>query len=137
MAGLRRFETATMYVGSLALVAHLYLEAARLAGLVATVGALSTHLFTFLCMGVIVPSMLVRICQGHTGRKLLFTVGDRIAIGTLGAGAFFRLVATQVWPVYYTAWVAVAGVAWSACFTLLGIRLVPFLWRPRVDVKEH
>lgn len=137
LIGLRTFGIGVMYVGSLGLTAHLSLEAARLTGLFPLVGAVSLHTFTFLCMGMIIPGMLIRICQGHTGRKLLFTRSDRVAIASVGVGAFLRLVATQAWPAQYTTFVALSALSWALCFTLLGIRLTPFLWRARVDGRVH
>lgn len=135
--GLRHFGNGLMYVGSVGLGAHLLLEALRVTGTVVAIGALSTHVFTFLCMGIIIPGMLIRICQGHTGRKLLFTTSDRIAIGLMGGGAFFRLVATQAWSAHYQTWIALSAIGWAACFAIIGVRLVPFLFQPRVDGREH
>lgn len=137
LAGLSTFSIGIMYVGYLGLVLHLAISAAQYAGLIAAVGSVSVHIFTFLCMGIVIPGMLIRICQGHTGRKLTFTASDRAAISLVAAGAFFRLVATQWWPAPYATWVALAAVCWSLCFLILGARLAPFLWRPRIDAREH
>lgn len=137
IAGLSRFDTGTMYVGYFGLTLHLAFEALRLSGALVSIGTLSTHIFTFLCMGIIIPSMMIRICQGHTGRKILFTTSDRIALTCMGIGAFFRLIATQVWPDFYTTWIGLSAIGWSACFILIGTRLIPFLWQPRVDGRTH
>lgn len=137
LAGLSRFDTGTMYAGYLGLVLHLGLEALRLAGVSLGLGAVSVHVFTFLCMGIIIPAMMIRISQGHTGRKILFTRMDRVALGCMGAGALLRLVAPQLWPAQYSLWVTGAALGWSACFVLVGGRLLPFLWQPRVDGKTH
>jgi uncharacterized protein involved in response to NO len=134
---LRTFGVGVMYVGYAGLVLHLVLEALRVWGVTVGIGSVATHAFTFLCMGIVIPAMLIRICQGHTGRPLLFTAGDRVAIGAIGVGAFFRLLATQLWPAQYSTWIAVSGAAWTICFGLIGFRLVPFLLRARVDGKEH
>jgi uncharacterized protein involved in response to NO len=88
-------------------------------------------------MGVVIPGMLIRISQGHTGRKLLFTTSDRFALGAMFLGAGFRLIATQVSPAYYTRAIAAAGIGWSLCFVLLAVRLIPFLWQARIDGREH
>jgi uncharacterized protein involved in response to NO len=109
----------------------------RITGIYSGVGALSVHVFTFLCMGVVIPGMLIRISQGHTGRKLLFTISDRIALGAMFLGAGFRLITTQLSPAYYMQVIAAAGLCWSVCFVLLGFRLIPFLWQPRIDGREH
>lgn len=135
--GLRRFGIAVMYVGYAGLVAHFATEALRLTGTWVPLGAVSMHVFSFLVMGVIVPGMMIRICQGHTGRRIVFSVSDRVAYGFIATGAFFRLVATQAWPERYLLWIAVSAVLWALCFALVGIRLTPFLWRPRIDGREH
>lgn len=137
LVGLRRFEIGVMYVGYFGLVLHLALQALGYLGIHPWVGTLALHTFTFLCMGLIIPPMLIRICQGHTGRKLLFTSSDRWAIGAMGAAAFFRLVAPSLWPSHYTLWVGIAAGGWSLCFALVGARVIPFLWVPRVDGRIH
>lgn len=137
LIAIRHFGIAVMYAGYLGLTTHLYLEALRVSGLFMGVGTLSTHVFTFACMGIIIPSMLIRICQGHTGRKLVFTTSDRIAIGVMGLATFFRVVATQLWPAAYTEWITLAGIGWAMCFALVGIRLTPFLWKARLDGRTH
>src|SRR5690606_11535702 len=101
------------------------------------VGTLSTHLFTFLCMGVVIPGMLIRISQGHTGRPIVFSVTDRVAISLMIIGAFSRLVLTQVYPEQYVLWIMIAGIGWASCFALIGIRLTPFLFQARIDGKTH
>jgi uncharacterized protein involved in response to NO len=137
LVGLSMFNVAVMYVGALFLAAHLALEALRLTGWFVGIGSVATHTFAFGVLGVIVPPMLVRISQGHTGRPLLFTGSDRAAVGLLGVGGFFRVLAPQFWPAHYLTFIALAGVGWAACFALVGARLIPFLWKPRVDGKEH
>lgn len=137
LAGLRRFDTGTMYVGYFGLTLHLAFETLRVSGALISIGTLSTHIFTFLCMGIIIPSMMIRICQGHTGRKILFSTSDRIALACMGIGAFFRLIATQIWPDQYTTWISVSALGWSTCFVLIGLRLIPFLWQPRIDGRLH
>src|SRR5690606_30003915 len=69
--GLRRFGNAVMYVGYFGLTLHLFFEVLKLTG-VWSQGAFSIHVFTLLCMGMVIPGMIVRISQGHTGRKLQF-----------------------------------------------------------------
>lgn len=137
LRGLSTFGIGVMYVGYLGLVLHFFASALKYSGLYVGIGSLPVHVFTLLTMGIVIPSMLIRICQGHTGRKLQFTVSDRIAIGCMGVAAFFRLVATQVWPAGYMRWIEIAAVGWSLCFVIIGVRLVPFLWKPRVDGREH
>lgn len=137
LAGLATFPVAVMYVGYLGLIAHLVLEALRLQGFLVGIGAIATHTLSFFCLGGIVAAMMIRLSQGHTGRPLAFTRSDRVGFGLLALGAFCRLVATQLWPAHYVAWITLAGIGWGACFLMLGCRLVPFLWQQRVDGKEH
>lgn len=135
--GVRNFGISLMYVGYLGLVLHYALWALQLLGVFVGIGSQAVHTFTFLTMGIVIPGMLIRICQGHTGRKLLFTASDRVAIGMMGAAAFFRLVATQLWPARYALWIALAAAGWSLCFLVIGVRVVPFIWKPRVDGRVH
>lgn len=128
--GMRNFGISLMYIGHFALAAHLGLEALGM-------GSLSVHVFTLLCMGVVIPGMLIRISQGHTGRKILFTISDRVALGFMFLAAFFRLVMTQLDPSHYANWIAISAVGWSACFAILLPRLTPYLLRARVDGKTH
>ena len=137
IAGMKRFGIAVVYVGYLGLVTHLALQAAHLVGWFGGVGTLATHVFTFVCMGLVIPAMLLRICQGHTGRKLAFTVTDKLAFGSMAAAAFFRLVATQVWPASYSTWIVIAGIGWALCFAVVGARVGPFLFAPRIDGRVH
>lgn len=137
LLGFRRFEIGVMYSGYLGLCLHLGLEALRLLGHLPALGTLSVHAFTFLCMGLVIPPMLIRICQGHTGRPLVFTTSDRFAIWSMAFASFFRLVATQVWPDFYRTWIGLAGLGWALCFAVIGWRLTPYLWQARVDGKVH
>lgn len=133
----KKFEIGVMYVGYLGLIIHFYLEAIKIAQVHTGIGTLSTHAFTFLCMGLIIPSMLIRICQGHTGRTLIFTVSDKFAILLMGFAAFSRLIMTQSIPGQYMLWASISGIGWTLCFLIIGYRLVPFLFKPRVDGKIH
>lgn len=135
--GFSDFGIALSYTGYLGLVVHLVLESLRVLDVYRGVGALSVHGFTFLCMGVVIPAMMIRISQGHTGRKLLFTGSDRVAIGFMFVGAGSRLVATQVIPDRYLQAIGIAGLCWSMCFVILGFLLVPLLWQARIDGREH
>ena len=135
--GFQNFGIAVMYLGYLGLTLHLGLETwGFLYGSIG-VGALSLHVFTFFCMGMIIPSMMVRISQGHTGRKPIFVTSDRIALGLMAFAGISRIIFTQVWPESYQLWIGLAGLGWSSCFIILGIRLTPFLWAARIDGKEH
>lgn len=133
----RKFEIGIMYVGYFGLIIHFIFQAMNTAGILPSVGTLSLHTFTFLCMGLIIPSMLIRISQGHTGRKLIFTKSDKLALYLMGAAGACRLIGTQVWPEFYLTWISLAATGWSLCFAILGFRLIPFLWKPRIDGREH
>ncbi len=137
LLGLRTFAIGIMYAGYFGLVVHLVLAALTRAQLYAGIGTLALHAFTFLTMGLIIPPMFIRICQGHTGRKLLFTTSDRVAMALMAAGAFFRLVATQLWPQHYLTFISLAAAGWCLCFAIIGVRLLPFLFKARVDGREH
>lgn len=133
----RNFGIGVMFVGYLGLIAHFGLSALELSGTWRGIGTLPLHTFTFLCMGLIIPSMIVRIAQGHTGRKPAFFPSDKVALWVMGAAAFFRLVATQVWPAQYRIWVDVAATLWAVCFIIIGVRVGRFMLHPRIDGKVH
>lgn len=138
LIGFRRFGNATMYIGYFGLTLHLLLVALTKLNInFQQIGALNLHVFTFLCMGVVIPSMLIRICQGHTGRKPEFKSGDRVAISLMLLASVFRLVLTQTFPDKYTLWIGAASVLWSSCFLIIGLRLIPYCFQPRIDGKEH
>ncbi|MDH4283879.1 MAG: NnrS family protein, partial [Gallionellaceae bacterium] len=137
LKALTRLDNGVMHVGYLALVASLYLECLQLAGMLGAVGNVAAHTFTLLCLGPIIPAMLVRIVQGHTGRKIIFTTSDKIAIWACGLGGFIRLVPPQIWPSSYQACIVLSALGWVICYALIGWRLVPFMLKPRIDGKEH
>lgn len=137
LMGFTNFGIGLSYLGYLGLTLHFFFESFRLDGIFNPVGSLSVHIFTFLCMGVVIPAMIIRISQGHTGRKLVFALTDRIAIGAICVGAFFRLLATQIWPFHYVLWIEIAALCWTICFTLLGFRLIPYLLKARTDGRDH
>jgi len=134
---MRRLDLCIMFLGYLALCAQLLLEGwGRLYG-PAGVGSLSTHTFTFGVMGLIIPAMLIRICNGHTGRKVVFDARDKAVLWLMIAAAVARLVLTQAWPLLYPRWIEVSALLWAAAFALLAWRYIPYLWQPRVDGKLH
>lgn len=137
LVAFKRFSIGVMYVGYMGLVVHLAFAALDLSGTWKAIGTISLHVFTFICMGLIIPSMIIRIAQGHTGRKPLFFTSDKIALWLMGAGAFSRLVLSQVWPAHYSLWISVAAVGWSACFLIVALRVAPFMWHARIDGKVH
>lgn len=129
----RRLDLAVMYVGGLALAAQLVLDA--VGG--AWVGALPVHVFTFGTMGLIIPAMFVRITKGHTGRPVTFDALDRAVLWVMGLAFLARVVAPQLWPAQYQAWLWTAAGAWALGFSVTGVRLLPRVLAERVDGKEH
>ena len=137
LKGFSTFAIGLSYAGYFGLTVHFIFEAFRILNKLPVVGTLSLHTFTFICMGIVIPAMFIRIAQGHTGRKLQFTLSDRIGIAFMALAAVFRLVMPQVLPQNYLNWVVLAGISWALCFAVIGIRIIPFMWYPRVDGKEH
>lgn len=135
--GLRRLDIGVMYLGTLALAAQLVVEAFRRTLPQAFVGAVSVHVFTLGTMGLIIPAMVVRLAKGHTGRKVEFDRLDRAVLWVMLGAFACRVLGSQADPAHYTAWLLAAAAGWAICFATLGVRYAPFLWRPRVDGKEH
>jgi uncharacterized protein involved in response to NO len=87
--GFKKFGNAMMYAGYFGLVMH-FIFAVLQVSEIWSVGTIALHIFTLLCLGIVIPSMLVRISQGHTGRKPQFFVSDKMAISFIFISAFFR-----------------------------------------------
>ena len=134
--GLSQLDTGVSYVAYLSLVVSLYLECLRLSGKLPVIGDVATHTFTLLSMGLLMAGMMVRISQGHTARSVVFTATDKLAIWIAGLGGLARLLCPQLWPEQYGLFVLLAAAAWAICFGLLGWRLIPFLFKPRLDGKD-
>ncbi|MCK9199748.1 MAG: NnrS family protein [Gallionella sp.] len=134
---LTRLDIGIMYLGYLAIVAQLLVEFFRLAMNMPELVSLSIHVFTFGAMGLIVPAMLMRISQGHTGRKVVFDGIDKLALKIMMLAFVLRIAAPLFDPAHYTLWVASAAACWFAAFALLAWRYIPMLARSRVDGKPH
>jgi uncharacterized protein involved in response to NO len=134
---LRRLDIAIMFVGYLALVAQIVLSALAPFVHPAWVGAVAVHVFTFGVMGLVIPAMLIRICNGHTGRQVVFRRADKLVLWTMMLGFALRIVAPQLHPAAYPAWLLGAAACWLLAFSLLAWRYIPSLTQPRVDGKEH
>jgi uncharacterized protein involved in response to NO len=52
-------------------------------------------------------------------------------------GFLLRVVAPQFLPAGYALWINLAAACWFLCFSVLAVRYIPFLIRPRVDGKLH
>lgn len=137
LLAMRRLDLGIMYLGYLGIVAQLLIEFVNTLMPVAWVGSVSVHVFTFGVMGLIIPAMLTRICNGHTGRKVLFGRLDKLVLWIMMAGFVVRIVMPQLVPELYMRWIDLAAFCWFAGFALLAWRYLPFLLAARVDGKEH
>lgn len=133
----KRIDIGIMYVGYLAIVAQLIIEALGQLFNQVWIGSLSVHIFTFGAMGTVIPAMLIRISKGHTGRKVVFDGLDRIALYITLLGLFVRVIAPQWFPDRYPMWIHLAASCWLLTFGILGWRYIPILLQPRIDGKEH
>jgi uncharacterized protein involved in response to NO len=93
--------------------------------------------FTFGAMGLIIPAMLIRIANGHTGRKVVFDRFDKAVLWIMIVGFVIRIVVPQLDPAGYLHWIGLAAACWCVAFTLLAWRYIPYLMQPRVDGKVH
>lgn len=132
-----RLDIGVMYVGYLAIVLQLCVAGIGHFVDLPWVGAVSVHIFTFGAMGVIIPAMIVRIAQGHTGRNVTFGRGDKLVLWIMLAAFAARIVAPQLYPAGYTMWLHLAATCWLVAFGLLAWRFIPMLLAPRVDGKTH
>ncbi|MDP2144550.1 MAG: NnrS family protein [Gallionella sp.] len=134
---LTRLDIGIMYLGYLAIVAQLLVEFFRLTMTMPELVSLSIHVFTFGAMGLIVPAMLMRISQGHTGRKVTFGGADKLALWIMMLAFLLRIVAPLFDPAHYALWISAAAACWLAGFALLAWRYIPMLLKARVDGKPH
>ena len=134
---LQRIDIGIMYVGYLAIVSQLLIEALGHVMQFVWVGSVSVHLFTFGAMGTVIPAMIIRISKGHTGRKVVFEPLDKLALYTMLLALFIRVVAPQIYPAGYLLWIQLSAACWLACFGSLALRYIPFLMQARIDGKEH
>ena len=88
-------------------------------------------------MGLIIPAMLIRISNGHTGRKVVFDTLDKSVLWVMILAFVLRVIAPQLHPAGYAYWIYLAASCWFISFVLLAWRYIPFLMQPRVDGKEH
>ena len=134
---LQRLDIGIMYLGYLAIIAQLLIGILSPLIHPAWVGSVSVHVFTFGAMGLIIPAMLIRISNGHTGRKVAFDTYDKTVLRIMIFGFVVRIIAPQLFPAGYLHCVALAAACWFACFAMLAWRYIPYLVRARVDGKEH
>ena len=132
-----RIDIGIMYVGYLAIVGQLLIEALGHLGNFVWVGSLSVHLFTFGAMGCVIPAMIVRIAKGHTGRKVVFDGLDRTVLYIMLLALAIRVVIPQLAPGAYLACIHAAATCWLLAFCILAWRYIPFLLQARIDGREH
>ena len=133
----KRIDIGIMYVGYLAIVGQLLIEALGHVWQFVWIGSLSVHLFTFGAMGTVIPAMIIRIAKGHTGRKVVFDRLDKLALYIMLAALAVRVVVPQIYPASYLLWIQLSAACWLACFGILGWRYIPILFQARLDGKEH
>ncbi len=137
LLALRRLDIGIMVLGYLAIVAQLLIEALDRVAHPHWIGAVSVHVFALGVIGLIVPAMLIRISNGHTGRKVVFVRADKLALWLMMLAFVLRVIAPQLYPGAYGDWIALTAACWFSCFALLGWRYLPMLLRARIDGKEH
>ncbi|MDR2839590.1 MAG: NnrS family protein [Azonexus sp.] len=134
---LRRIDIGIMYVGYLAITLQLLLDAIGHLTPLVSVGSVSVHLFTVGAVGCIVPAMMTRIANGHTGRKVIFERADRIVLYIMLATLLFRVGLPQLFPAAYPGWIYLSAGCWALAYGILVWRIAPLLLRPRADGREH
>lgn len=134
---MRRLDIGIMYLGYLAIVLQLLLDALDRTASPGWVGTVTVHVFTLGAIGLVAPSLMIRISKGHTGRKVAFERSELWVLRIMLLSFILRIVAPQIDAGDYAAWIWLTATCWCACFAWLGWRLVPFLWQPRVDGREH
>lgn len=137
LAACRRIDLGVMFVGYLAIVGQLLLGAWTQVVGPNWVGSLPTHLFTFGAMGCVIPAMIVRIANGHTGRKVVFSAVDRSVLYLMLLALAVRTLLPQLQPDLYSTWIALAALLWLTAFALLLWRYYPALTQPRIDGRAH
>ena len=132
-----RLEIGIMVLGYLAIVAQLLIDALPPPGKLGWVGTVSVHAFTFGAMGLVIPAMMIRIANGHTGRKVVFGRFEKVVLWIMIAALFLRLAGPQFAPEAYLRWLDLAAACWFVAFGLLAWRFIPQLAQARIDGREH
>ncbi|MCG2578158.1 NnrS family protein [Dechloromonas sp. XY25] len=133
----KRIDIGIMYVGYLAIVGQLLIEALGHVINFVWIGSVSVHLFTFGAMGSVIPAMIMRISKGHTGRKVVFDGLDRAVLYIMLIALAVRVVVPQFVPGAYLACIHAAATCWLLSFGIIAWRYIPMLMQPRIDGKEH
>jgi uncharacterized protein involved in response to NO len=132
-----RIDIGIMYVGYLAIVGQLLIEALAHVTQFVWIGSVSVHLFTFGAMGCVIPAMIIRISNGHTGRKVKFDARDKLVLYIMLTALLIRLIIPQTFPAAYLLCIQLAALCWMLAFGLLAWRYIPMLLQRRIDGKEH
>ncbi|MEW6164779.1 MAG: NnrS family protein [Pseudomonadota bacterium] len=132
-----RLDIGIMYFGYLGIVAQLLVSGVGRFAELPWVGTVGVHLFTVGVIGPVVPAMIVRIANGHTGRPVSFTGIDKAVLWIMLAGFAARVVGPQFHPAGYALWLHLAATCWLAGFGVVLWRFAPLLLAPRVDGREH
>src|SRR5574343_1161851 len=132
-----RIDIGIMYIGYLAIVGQLLIEALGHVITFVWIGSVSVHLFTFGAMGGVIPAMIMRISKGHTGRKVVFDGLDRAVLYVMLVALIVRIVVPQIAPGAYLAFIHAAATCWLLAFGTLAVRYIPILLQPRIDGREH
>lgn len=132
-----RLDIGIMYLGYLAIAGQLLIEGSQLFANFVWVGTVSVHVFTFGAMGLVIPAMIIRISNGHTGRKVMFGIYEKNILWIMITAFALRVIGPQLAPGLYLRWLDMAATCWLAAFLLLGWRFIPFYFRPRIDGKDH
>ncbi|KAB2926818.1 MAG: NnrS family protein [Dechloromonas sp.] len=133
----RRIDIGIMYVGYLAIVGQLLVEALGHVVDFVWIGSVSVHLFTVGAMGCVIPAMIIRIAKGHTGRKVVFDGLDRAVLYLMLITLLVRVILPQIVPAAYLVWIDLSAALWASAFAIVGWRYIPILMRPRLDGREH
>ncbi len=133
----KRIDIGIMYIGYLAIVGQLLIEALGHLVNFVWIGSVSVHLFTFGAMGCVIPAMIMRISKGHTGRKVVFDALDRAVLYVMIAALAIRVVVPQLAPGAYLACIHASATCWLLAFGILAVRYIPLLMQPRIDGREH
>lgn len=132
-----RIDVGIMYLGYLAITGQLLIEASSLLFNINWVGSVAVHVFTFGAMGLVIPAMMIRISNGHTGRKVAFGAYEKTVLWIMILAFALRLIGPQLAPEIYLRWLDMAATCWFVAFLLLGWRFIPYFYRPRIDGKDH
>lgn len=133
---LRRIDVGVMYLGYLAIISNLVIQGLLPVDTRLT-SSMAIHVFTLGAIGLIAPAMIVRISNGHTGRKVSFQMSDKLAIYLMLGALAARVLLPLIAPDRYVAWLMLSALCWLVAFTIIGTRYTPMLLKPRVDGRVH